>query len=77
MAKRKRAVRVTHEIRRGKRRSSHRSSPDEGLFGVKKQQFGRTRSPHGKKKKITFNKLVFDPIAKQAVTVRRFITKWK
>ena len=64
-----------HEISGG-RRSSHVPSPDEGLFGVKKQQFGRTRSPHGKKLRTTFNKLVFDPQKGEAVTVRRYVTRY-
>lgn len=50
---------------------------EENLFGVKAGFYGRTRSRHGKKKRTTFNQLVYDPIAKQAKTVRRFITTWK
>ena len=68
-------VRMTHEVGGG-RRASHRSSPDEGLFGIKAGRFGRTRSAHGKKQRTTFNKLVFDARKGEAVTVRRYVTRY-
>lgn len=48
-----------------------------GLFGVKKGQFGRTHSPHGRKSRTQFHKLVFDPGTGRARTARRFTTLWK
>lgn len=70
------AARRTFEIKGGRRKETYTPLVGESLFAVKAGRFGRTRTPHGKKLKVQFNKLVYDPVKRDAVTVRRFVTRY-